>query len=342
MGTHRRHSIPRRTAGGGRRSGAATAVCFCVAFVCIASGCRSGTSSFSAPSWWSFGGAGAADPSKLAAAPPFDGKSEDGKITKPSQTATPYPTTTTPNGYAVADATKAQAADPAARIAAVAPAAPAAVVYGSTPPPAAAAQAPAAATGTSLSSILPQTDSPQQPPAGAAQVGPYASLPGQIPAAGSSQPLVPPPLAPAASPSPLAGGSTPGAFPATAGYEPASRVADSRAAEAYGLPAPPSADPAGASRYSSSMSSRFGGGLEPAPAPPAAPAGAMESAPTGFGSPASQALPAAPPARRPDPGYRPGGTSSYRPSQSILVDDQPAQRSVIRTAAFEVPAVTSP
>lgn len=349
MGTPRRHSIKRRTTGGG----AAIAAGFCAVLVCSASGCRSGTTALSAPSWWSFGGVGGADPSKLAAAPPFDGKSDDGKIVKPSQSATPYPTTTTPNGYVAADAKKGQPVDPTAP--AIAAAVPAAVTYGSTPPPASTAQPPAAAKGTSLSSIVPQADSTQPAPAGAAQVGPYATLPGQIPAAGSSQPLVPPPLAPGMNSSPpLAGVPAAGAFPATAGYEPAPRVADSRAGDAYGLtpaaPTQPAANPAGASRYSGSMSSRFGGAIEPPPvaplatpsAIPTAPAALPGSAPAGFGAPASPGFPPAPPARRPDPGYRPGGTSSYRPSQSILVEDQPTPRSAVRTAAYEVPAATSP
>lgn len=342
MGIHRRHSNTRRSFGD-RRCGTAfgqlgVGLLFAVAIV--SSGCRSGTSTFSSPSWWAFGNSAGSDPEKLAAAPPFDGKTADGKITKPSQTATPYPTTTTPNSYSVADATRGLPNDPAA--AATAPVEQAAVTYGSTPPPAAMAKT-SAATGTTVSSIASPMAVPSTapmaatPPPGGPQVGPYASLPGQIPTAGNAQPLVPPPLADA----PASG------FPATAGYEPAARMADAST--------PAAADPTATSRYSTSTSSRFGGGLEPPPsAPPAAsswlpaapltppPASppAASSVPQSVPPPTQGAVPSAPPARRPDPGYRPGGTSSYRPARSILADDQPTPPSAVRTAAYEVPATS--
>jgi hypothetical protein len=53
-------------------------------------GCKSGSSWTAKPSWWTFGGSGE-DPAKLAAAPPATTDA-----TKPSATAKPYPTTTTP------------------------------------------------------------------------------------------------------------------------------------------------------------------------------------------------------------------------------------------------------
>jgi hypothetical protein len=340
MGIHRRHSITRRSLDGRRRGTAfgQVSVGLVLAIAFVSTGCRSGTSTFSSPSWWAFGNSAGTDPEKLAAAPPFDGKAADGKITKPSQTATPYPTTTTPNGYSVADANRGLPNDPAA--VATAPVEQAAVTYGSTPPPSLApvAQSPAAPMTSPSTAPIAAT-----PPPGGPQVGPYASLPGQIPTAGNAQPLAPPPLA----------GATPGSFPATAGYEPAARMAD-----AATLPA---AEPAAASRYSSSPSSRFGGGLEPAPSappatssllpaaplspPPAAPPAssfvpspAASSVPQPVSPPAQGAMPSTPPTRRPDPGYRPGGTSSYRPARSILADEQPSPPSAVRTAAYEVPA----
>lgn len=339
MGIHRRHSIMRPSLDGRRRGTAfgQLGVCLVLAIAFVATGCRSGTSTFSSPSWWAFGNPAGADAEKLAAAPPFDGKAADGKITKPSQTATPYPTTTTPNGYSVADASRGLPNDPAA--AATAPVEQAAVTYGSAPPPSPApvAQAPAAPMTSPSTAPIAAT------PPGGPQVGPYASLPAEIPTAGNAQPLTAPPLA----------GAAPGGFPATAGYEPAARMAD---ASTF-----PAADPAATSRYSSSTSSRFGGGIEPAPStppapsslipaaplspPPAAPPAtsfvpspAASSAPQPMSPPAQGAAPAVPPARRPDPGYRPGGTSSYRPAQSILADDQPSPPSAVRTAAYEVPA----
>jgi hypothetical protein len=42
--------------------------------------------------------------------------------------------------------------------------------------------------------------------------------------------------------------------------------------------------------------------------------------------------------RRPDSGWRPGGTSSYRPSGAILADDAPPAAGGVRTAAFDEPA----
>lgn len=338
MGIHRRHSITRRSLDG-RRCGAAfghLGVGLVVASAFIATGCRSGTSTFSPPAWWAFGNAAGSDPEKLAAAPPFDGKSADGKIAKPSQTATPYPTTTTPSGYSVADANRGPANDPVAAV--TAPVEQAAVTYGSTPPPppSAVTQAPAALATS---------------PPGGPQVGPYASLPGQIPTAGNAQPLTPPPLAgvaPSVAPSvaPIASASAPpSGFPATAGYEPAARMA-----EASTLPA---AEPAAMSRYSSSTSSRFGGGTELPPAAPFVPQTVSPPAPISPPAnvappqpstlPPQNAMPSAAPARRPDPGYRPGGTSSYRPARAILADEQPAAPSAVRTAAYEVPAgPTSP
>lgn len=333
MGIHRRHSITRRSLDG-RRCGTAfghLGVGLVVASAFIVTGCRSGTSTFSSPSWWAFGNSAGNDPEKLAAAPPFDGKSAGGTTTKPSQTATPYPTTTTPNGYSVADATRGPANDPAA--VATQPVEQAAVTYGSTPPPSAAvAQAPAAVATT---------------PPGGPQVGPYASLPGQIPTAANAQPLAPPPLAGVVPSAPLsaAPSAAPGGFPATAGYEPAARMA-----EASALPA---AEPAAMSRYSTSTSSRFGGGIEPPPsaafvpqpvsppAPASPPANGSPPAPLTPPPPSTQ--PSAAPARRPDPGYRPGGTSSYRPARAMLADEQSAAPSAVRTAAYEVPvAPTSP
>lgn len=344
MGIHRRHSITRRIQTGRRirseRHGLRVlgAASIGIALLALATGCRSGTTTFAAPSWWSFGGAGGADPEKLATAPRFEGKSADGAIAKPSQTATPYPTTTTPEGYSIAGATQGQAAGP---VAANPPAEQSAITYGS-PPPATQASAPPAMPAAPAAA-----STPVAPPSNGPQVGPYASLPGAIPTVQNSQSLAPPPLAPAAGPaasSPLAG-SSPGAFPATAGYEPATRMADA--------PAPTVTDPSAASRYSASTSSRFGGAMPQSPTGPAAAPAAVPAAPSaaaplspGFDPPAAPpASPAggatAPTTRRPDPGYRPGGTSSYRPAQAILADEQPAPPSGVRTAAYEVPASAS-
>ena len=110
-----------------RRSLGHGAVMLAVALAAT-SGCKSGSWG-AKPSWWTLGGTGGTDPAKLAAAPSF---SDD--VTKPSATAKPYPTTSTPDGYVLANATTDAAAGPAAT-------SPAPITYGSTPPPAAAGPA---------------------------------------------------------------------------------------------------------------------------------------------------------------------------------------------------------
>lgn len=104
-------------------------------------------------------------------------------------------------------------------------------------------------------------------------------------------------------------------------------------------------------RYASAPGSRFGGsslggGVPPAPVaeplPPSMPAAAqqpvappMPVAPPLPGAPPLPTPPANAPPRRPDPGYRPGGTSSYRPTRAILVDTAPADSTPVRPASFE-------
>ena len=159
--------------------------------------------------------------------------------------------------------------------------------------------------------------------------------------------------------------STPSASSAgPAGMMPPPRMADARAADpAAAIPAaalPAEAAAAAGSRYSTSTSSRFGG-TEAASFPPA-----PTSQPAAYGSPLDTGLPATPadspyaappaaspagvpaapgllqpstqPVRRPDPGYRPGGTSRYRPSRAILADDSAPVSGDVRTASFEEPA----
>jgi hypothetical protein len=40
-----------------------------------------------------------------------------------------------------------------------------------------------------------------------------------------------------------------------------------------------------------------------------------------------------PPTRRPDPGYRPGGTSSYRPAKTLLAGEEADEG--VQPASFE-------
>jgi hypothetical protein len=348
-----------------------------LAGVMPAVGCKTGTS-FTKPSWWTLGGTPKPEGDSLASAPPYGGA-----IAKPSESAKPYPTTTTPGGYVITGS-----AGPSATAAQQfeAPQSQTPVVYGSTPPPQSTPVAAGAATvdtspiagpqQSTLSSIAPQ-------------VGPYAALGGDsIPPPG--QPL--PPLAPSTSTgmsgmsgmsgaggmSPMPSEATlpnsayssfsgPAASPAAVESPPA-RMADARGSDpAAAIPAaalPVEAAAAyGGSRYSAAQESRFAG-AEPAsfPAagspPPASygsPAEApLSSPPSAFPSiappsavpplspsgPSTPGLlePGAQPVRRPDPVYRPGGTSSYRPSRAILAEDSAPATMAVRAASYEEPA----
>jgi hypothetical protein len=319
--------------------------------VLVAVGCKSGSSWTAKPSWWSPGND---DPAKLASAPPAPTD-----VAKPSSTAKPYPTTSTPEGYVLENAQR----DPTAPALAASPvetspAAPAqAVTYGTKPaaPPAYDSAPPAAgpspAQPSALSSITPQ-------------VGPYGTPPVAPPA--GDQPLPTPTASYAASP-PMEPAMA--AVPAAAAVDSrfgAARVADARGSDSWSQP--PAAVPGATdSRYSASGGSRFASpvpGSEPPtampfppppastpttlpapvamPAPPAAgqlPAAA--ATPASFPTAAPVAPPAAAPAvptRRPDPGYRPGGTSTYRHSRTILAGGEDAAPGSVTPVAFEAPA----
>ncbi len=310
----------------------------------LTTGCKSGSWG-AKPSWWSSSGTPSA--SALTAAPSFD---KD--VAKPSETAKPYPTTSTPEGYALSDATKTDTGRSAASPPGLVE--PTAVTYGATPPPAA-AQPPAAApppASVAGQAVGPQvgpygslqTQSPTPPPpatidpAGAATAGMAAA-----PAFGEANP----PLAA----SPLA--QMPPAQPAIP-QPPAARYADASGSQAWPAsppPAPAAAIPPAAAappsdgRYGEANASRFGspaGGFAAPPAaappiapietPPAMPAASPAAPPATGGDVLPGAV--APPKRRPDPGYRPLGTSSYRPGQTILTGDEPAAAGVV-PASFE-------
>jgi hypothetical protein len=343
-------------------------------------GCKTG-SSFTKPSWWTLGGTPKADADALAAAPPYGGD-----IKKPSESAKPYPTTSTPSGYVItgtgsptdAVAQQFQSAQPQAP-----------VVYGSTPPP-----QPALAASTASP---PSGGFAQQPAASsiAPQVGPYAALAGDtIPPPGQPLPPISPSNAPAmggmtsmnSMPSMPSGPATPAeaTLPTTAYSNfsapsasavnqapPAPRMADARAADpAAAIPAAalPVEQPAyGGARYSASNGSRFAGAssFEPAAAAPQATNTPAYTSPyatpaaAGFAAPPAAApmgvapavepsvapttpgllQPPVQPVRRPDPVYRPGGTSSYRPSRTILADES-SPAAAVRTASYEEPTGT--
>jgi hypothetical protein len=299
-------------------------------------GCKSG-SWVSKPSWMTFGQK-AEDAGRLSSAPAFAGDPQ-----KPSATAKPYPTTSTPEGYTLPDPTAQASTAPGA--------APAAVTYGVTPPP--------EATAVATSSLASRSSSPVAP-----QVGPYASsaaaLPPEVSASaasaappssawtGATAAAPPPAAAPAIAPvaAPVAA-AAPAAWPGTpspaSSAEPPQRFADARAASPAWTPAtadPPSAD----GRYGSSGTSRFATGGPAAAsasvlpmAEPATPPFAVQpaaTAPPATLQPASPATPASSaPLRRPDPLYRPGNTSSYRPTRSSLAGPS---SSGVQPASFEV------
>lgn len=183
-------------------------------------GCRSGGLS-GMKTWWpgqlvEKDDAAAAD---LAAAPAFDGD-----IAKPSSKATPYPTTSTPEGYVVpaagGSAELVQSQPTAAANEAMAASPP--VTYGMQPP----------AIAADLPPDLPATGTPRpSTEAIAEQVGPYQPLAGATAAAGG----------PSAAPGAFAaaGGMAPGAFPP----EQPLGAAPPASAVPQGLPSP--ADPAG-------------------------------------------------------------------------------------------------
>lgn len=318
--------------------------------VLLAAGCKSGGSWNAKPSWWSLG---SDDPAKAATAPATD-------VAKPSTTAKPYPTTSTPEGYVIEGGQRDGAAQAvAATSAPTTPATPpAAVTYGAKPidPPAYASAPPAAAVPpagpSGLSSISPQ-------------VGPYAAPPAATPvpdqplpsaAAAFSAPPQPDPAAAVAMPAPPADGR----FGAAG-----ARVADARGGDAW--PASSAMPPTAVSpesRYASGGGSRFASPATPPdqpaalqfttppvpsavePAPSTMPAALPAAVPAPVAAPPSAAPafpPATPPAvpmRRPDAGYRPAGTSNYRPGSKILAgaDEPPRAAGGVMPASFEEPA----
>jgi hypothetical protein len=323
-----------------QRSRGHGAVLLAIALAATAtSGCKSGSWG-AKPSWWTLGGTGTTDPANLAAAPSF---SDD--VTKPSSTAKPYPTTSTPEGYVLANAETAGAAVPAPGATA-----PAAITYGSTPPPAAAAPT-AIAAGSPATATQPGLTPPLSPLSSIApQVGPYAA-----PAnAGPPESVLPstPGAGLAAVPAAQAAAPTGSAFSSPpASFDPAARVADARGGSSWPATAPSATDP-NASRYGAATGSRFSGpagAADPLPTQPAQPtwtpsaidaapaAAPVTPAPAAFTPPPAAAAPSTPPARRPDPGYRPGGTSSYRSSRDMLGGE-----GSIQPVSFDSPPPTAP
>lgn len=361
------------------------------AAVIAVTGCQ--TASWKPPSSWSMFGSSSKATGGLTDAPEY-GQGP----TKPSATASPYPTTSTPEAYVVSDGGTPTRGPGLAAAAAASPSPPTvapggSVVYGSTPP-----AAPAALSQERFASL--PSGSASSPPAGAygAQVGPYAPAAQADPAAASpgqataSYADAPPSSAGSdrfgVAVDPLPGGrggadATPSRFEPEPSRDPASRLVADRtpavsdpanatpaASAAGGWQSPPAAAAAPAefptpgqdSRYSAGGSrfSGFGGGgpppdrvdamvpqqslpafatgsatpppsASPGPAPPATFPAITAPAMPSAGPPAATPSFGSPPSRRPDPGYRPGGTSSFQPRsggaagvQTVRFDAPPA------------------
>ena len=325
----------------------------------LATGCKTGSSMSN--SWWSFG-MGGPDAATLAEAPPFEGD-----LTKPSATATPYPTTSTPESYAIAGDEAPAIGQPPTAAGTLAQTPQPPVTYGATPPPAAPSAQPAMTPPESGANAI----AANSPEAGVGpQVGPYQTIPSASPA-----PVATPPLngmaeqaaaEQALSPSIRFGsppvqqglaGSSQMTPPANSRFSSVAdqRVAAAPAAGAYGggsrFSSPPAvaaavapmlpergeaAGTASQSRYGEAGNSAFGGGGPSASSNASLGSVADPSQPAGFPAASrfpeggtdtpiapseSPQLPAPPPSsRRRDPGYRPGGTSSYRAAEPIYAD----------------------
>jgi len=351
----------------------AAALIGCVA---PAVGCKTGTS-FAKPSWWTFGGTPKPDADSLSAAPPYGGDiKKPSELAKPYPT-TSTPSGYVINGGASpadASAQQVQAAQsqnpvvygttpPPSAAAPVAASVAAAPSTASMQQPTASSIAPQVGPYASLDGdSIPPPGQPLPPlaPSTSPSMGPMPSMP-SMPSMASSPGT---PATPSEASLPNAAYSTfPAAPSAPAGMTPPARMADARSADpaaaipAAALPAEAAAGPG--SRYSTNTGSRFSGAeaasfppavtSQPAPygslpdaglpaSPPASPFAAPAAAPPA-GPPAAPGFlpPSGQPVRRPDPGYRPGGTSSYRPSRAILADDPSPVSGEVRTASFEEP-----
>ena len=334
-------------------------LCLIVLLAC-GSGCKSGTSMGS--SWGSLG-MGGPDPATLAEAPAFEGDT-----TKPSATAQPYPTTSTPDSYALQPNEQGLPGDQAlpAMVAAT-PAPPQSpVTYGSTPPTA----QPTTPASSAVASTSPQP-----------QVGPYQAVPAAVPAAADALASAPQAsettsrfgsAAASTSPPPMESSAASGRFSSlgdqrVAGLQPSASVGGSRFSSPPAVNSPVSPAFSQTASGAPSTGSRFSemSGIPagpPAASFPEARPNAQQSAssttspeespstvPQGHPSLESpmHSPPVPPTSRRPDPGYRPGGTSSYRPTSPIIVqspdskhhldgvDGQPNSIQDITPASFE-------
>ena len=314
------------------------------------------------PSWGSLGMSGP-DPATLAEAPTFERDT-----TKPSATAQPYPTTSTPDSYALQPSEQALPGDQAlpAMVATTSPPPQSPVTYGAAPP----ADQPTTPAPSAVASASPQP-----------QVGPYQAVPAAVPVAAGSLASAPQAsdttsrfnsAAASTSTPPMAGSAASGRFSSlgdqrVAGLQPSASIAGSRFSSppAVGSPVSPafsetaSGEPSSGSRFSEMPPSSVGTPAVPFPetrsnaqqsessmnSPEASPLTAPQGHPSLEAPMHSPPVP--PTSRRPDPGYRPGGTSSYQPAGPVIVQSpesehrldgvsgQPAPDQDISPASFE-------
>ena len=293
---------------------------------------------------------GGPDPATLAEAPAFEGDT-----TKPSANAQPYPTTSTPDSY-VLQATDQSlpdgAGDQSARgmVAATTPPPQSPVTYGSTPP----TDQPTTPSPSTVAAVSPQAqvgpyqtvptanaDAPDTlaSASGASALG-ASALGASAPAAfgttsrfstNSSLSATPPP--------PVASGRFSGLEDQrVAGLQPSSTMAGSRFSSPPAVASPVAPAFSKAEPSTTSATSRF----SQMPSSPGSPEASFRktqldtqqsasattsSQESSLTAPQSHPLledpmqvpPVPPTSRRPDPGYRPGGTSSYQPASPIIV-----------------------
>ena len=298
------------------------------------SGCKSGSSM--GTSWGSLG-MGGPDPATLAEAPAFEGDT-----TKPSATAQPYPTTSTPDSYALQPNDQGLPGDQAlpAMVAATPPAPQSPVTYGSTPPTA----QPTTSDSGAVASTSPQP-----------QVGPYQTVPSAVSSAPDTLASAPQASgtmsrfgnssAPTGTaPPPMASTAASGRFSSlgdqrVAGLQPSASMGGSRFSSPPAVNAPVSPAFSQTAPNASSTGSRFSAMSDSPAGSPAvsfpetrpntqqsvfsatSPEESPSTVPHGHPSLESpmHSSPVPPTSRRPDPGYRPGGTSSYQPASPIIV-----------------------
>lgn len=288
---------------------------------------------------------GGPDPATLAEAPAFGGDT-----TKPSANAQPYPTTSTPDSYvlqandqSLPDGAGDQSAP--AMVAATTPPPQSPVTYGSTPPTdqpttpppsAVATVSPQAQVGPYQTVPTANSDAPETLASAPVATRPVASAPAAFGttsrfSTNSSLSATPPP--------PVASGRFSGLEDQrVAGLQPSSTMAGSRFSSPPAVASPVAPEFSQVEPSTTSAASRF----SQMPSSPGSPEASFRktqldtqqsasattsSQESSLTAPQSHPLledpmqvpPVPPTSRRPDPGYRPGGTSSYQPASPIIV-----------------------